>query len=358
MVMRTMRAKAFVSSNLEEFGPEDKAHSIRRKVAAALETNAIEPVMWEIMPKPEDMTPRKFYSQYLQECQLYLGLIGLKESAPTADEYSLSKQLGLERWIFVYAPKLDFKRHPQMEELATLTKSETVYRTFTSEEDLITHLNEKAKETLSERLAEYIELRKRRAHEFWSAYVREFLEPLLTELKAAQVELDGDAGDFVIDTWHNIRHRPQLDLDQNLGNKVRDAYGRLSDYKQKWAIANKIFRDQLVLSLEKFFGSTGGPQRNECFRLILDRQARVINTAMQREIADQWKKMDSFQEDLYPRLDRLTINGGHKLISSLIGDLSQKTEFKSLWDSYTEARDRVNVAYATLWGKFVDLVVE
>jgi hypothetical protein len=352
-----MRAKAFVSSSLEEFGPEDKADSTRRKLAAALETNAIEPVMWETMQKPEDMTPRKFYSQYLQECQLYVGLIGLKKSAPTGDEYRLSKQLGLERWIFVHAPKQDFIRDPQMEELATLTKSETVYRTFTSEEDLITHLNEKAKETLSERVAEYIELRKRRAHEFWSAYVKEFLEPLLTELKAAQVELDGDAGDFALDTWQSIQHRPQVDLDKDLGNKVRDAYGRLSDYKQKWTIANEIFRDQLVSSLKKYF-PTGDSAYHECYVLIQDQQARIMNAAMQRETTDQWKKMDSFQEDLYPKLNRFTVNQGQKLISGLIGALSQRAEFESSWSSFTKAKDCASVAYSALWGKFVDLVVE
>ena len=92
-----MRLKAFISSNLDEFGPEEKPDSTRRKIAAVLREFNVDSVMWEDFHGPEGMTPKQFYAQHLQDCQLYIGLFGLEESQPTADEYKESKLLGLER---------------------------------------------------------------------------------------------------------------------------------------------------------------------------------------------------------------------------------------------------------------------
>ncbi len=70
-----MRLQAFISSNLDEFGPPGDPNSTRRKIAAVLREYATEPIMWEDFSKPAGIPVEKLYMQYLQDCQLYIGII-------------------------------------------------------------------------------------------------------------------------------------------------------------------------------------------------------------------------------------------------------------------------------------------
>jgi hypothetical protein len=215
-----MQLSAFISSNLKEFGPADNVNSTRRKIANILREFDIQPVMWEDLPKPRDMPVEGFYKRYLGECQIYVGLFGLEESKPTEDEYHESKILHIERWAFICDPH-NAQRHPQMQALVSLAKSESVYAEFDSEETLCENLRARVRTFLPEKVAEYIELTKTRAHEFLIDYRKSFLEPLLNQVLIIRTQLQYNSNLSFSDYWlpRSIRVNPYFLID----NELKDA---------------------------------------------------------------------------------------------------------------------------------------
>jgi len=350
-----MRLSAFISSSIVEFGPEEKPDSTRRRLAAVLEELHVEPVMWELWKKPASMTPKEFYQMYLQDCQLYIGIIGLEESRGTEDEYRESRILQLERWIFIYEPKGSSRRHPQMQTLADLANSETVRVNFDSADQLFETVRSKLVDFLPEKVAEYIELRKKRAHEFWSSYIRDFLEPLLTELKVAREELNGDASYFMTDSWRQLRKKPASDLDKNLSNKIEQAYNALGDYQNKWSSAYGVFQKRADEVVPKHVPSLSNVAL--CKEIILAKHPILINVSIQPDISQKWSKMVDFPEVLYSKIDALSAPGvGDKLIGELVGGLSLTGECKALQESHRRAVEKMEDAYDALWAKFTELV--
>ena len=212
-----MRLKAFISSNLNEFGPANSTISIRRKTAQTLREFDIEPVMWEDFAKPADMSVESFYKRYLQECQIYIGLFGLEASMPTENEYHEAKVLHIEKWVFIRDPP-NANRDPQMQSLISLAESESVYAKFDSEETLCENLRARVRTFLPEKVAEYIELAKTRAHEFLIDYRKSFLEPLLGQVLTIrrQIENNRDFGPMDYFSLDSLRVNPYFLIDDQL----------------------------------------------------------------------------------------------------------------------------------------------
>jgi len=350
-----MRLSAFISSSIVEFGPEEKLDSTRRKLAALLEEFHVGPVMWELWTKPASMTPKEFYQMYLQDCQLYIGIIGLQESPGTEDEYRESRILQLERWIFIYEPKGSYSRHPQMQVLADLANSETVRVNFGSTDQLLKTVRSKLEDFLPEKVAEYIELRKKRAHEFWSSYIRDFLEPVLTELKVIREELNRDASYFMTDSWRQLRKKPASDLDKDITNKIEQAYNALDDYQKKWSLAYGVFQKRADEIVPRHIPSPTNAAL--CKDIILANHPALINVAIQPDIPQRWNKMVDFPQVLYAKIDALSAPGvGDKLIGEFVGGISLTGEYKALQESHKRAVEKMEDAYEALWAKFTELV--
>lgn len=217
-------------------------------------------------------------------------------------------------------------------------------------------MRSKLQDFLSEKVAEYIELRKKRAHEFWSSYIRDFLEPLLTELKVIREELNGDASHFMTDSWRQLRQKPASDLDKNLGNKVKQAYNALGDYQDKWSPAYGAFQKRVDEVVPKHIPSSSS-NAALCKEIILAKHPILINVAIQPDIPQKWGKMVDFPKVLYPKIDALSGPGvGDKLIGELVGGLSLTGESKALQESHKRAVERIEDAYDALWAKFTELV--
>jgi len=376
-----MKLKVFISSKIDEFGPAKNQNSIRRQVGTVLREFDIEPFIWEDFKGPESMTPKEFWEKYLQECHVYLGLLGFEESKPTMEEYMESKLLGLERWVFVYQPSSQNKvRDSQMQSLISLARSESKYAEFDSDTVIQNLLRSKLKEFLPEKVAEYIELKKRRAHEFWSSYVRDFLEPLLTELKGILVELNAAASYLVTDFWRSTKNRPAVDLDAVLASKTTRAYGQLDQYQSDWTAAYGVFVNFVSSAVQWNIEVPLKPQGNEvalvatvcneCRAIITGYSRNLINIAIfpkeQREA-----RLARFSSDLYEKIThkvyelKSTISGyprglshqyDQEMIEKLLDDLSQTSEFKTLSNSHELAVKMISEAYDGLWRKFVELV--
>lgn len=201
--------RAFISSETGEF------HDVRLKIAETLQARHVKPIHWEMLEKPSSLTPREFYLQYLETCQLYIGILGGKDSPGTEEEYREAVTTGLTRWIFI---KQADSRGSQIQHLIEVAEKEVVREKFTGDEDLRDKIDRRIQNYFSQTTREYLELRKRRTYEFIEDYRTKFLEPLLEQVQLVRNQLTGKHDLYYSEYWtpNKIMTHPYFDVDSNL----------------------------------------------------------------------------------------------------------------------------------------------
>jgi hypothetical protein len=221
------RLRAFISSSVEEF------EVVREKIALRLAVHLVEPVYWEKLGKPSGLSPEEFYLRYLGTCQLYIGILGERESDPTGKEYEEAVLSGLERWIFI-------KEIPvRSEQIATLiqrVEREVVREKFTDDGDLTGKVEARIQSFVSQTTREYLELRKHRTHEFLLDYRRQFLEPLLIKLQLNRDQLERKQPIGELDYGEFAKH-PYFHLDSKLASVLGDFFEVIGKAKADQTLA-------------------------------------------------------------------------------------------------------------------------
>jgi hypothetical protein len=167
-----------------------------------------------MLEKPSSLTPREFYLRYLETCQLYIGILGERDSPGTEEEYREAVTTGLKRWVFI---KQADSRGDQIQHLIEIAERE-VREKFTGDKDLQDKIDQRIQNYLSQTTREYLELRKQRTHEFLTDYRTKFLEPLLEQVQLVRTQLRGGQTIQFGDYWRpdKITNHPHYIVDPEL----------------------------------------------------------------------------------------------------------------------------------------------
>ncbi len=227
--------RAFISSETGEF------HDVRLKIAETLQTRHVKPIHWEMLEKPSSLTPKEFYLQYLETCQLYIGILGGKDSPGTEEEYREAVTTGLKRWIFI---KEADSRDSQIQHLIEVAEKEVVREKFTGDEDLRDKIDQRIQNYLSQTTREYLELRKRRTHEFLGDYRTKFLEPLLEQVQLVRTQLTNRQDVHYSDYWtpNKIMTHPYYDIDPELKAALENFFKTFTKCELSTAAARETTR--------------------------------------------------------------------------------------------------------------------
>jgi uncharacterized protein (UPF0335 family) len=224
--------RAFISSSIEEFG------AVRAEIASRLTAHLVEPVYWEKLGKPSGISPVDFYLRYLGTCQLYIGILGERESDPTEKEYEEAVLSGLERWIFIKEISV---RSEQITTFIQRVEREVVRETFADDIDLAAKVEARIQSFVSQTTREYLELRKHRTHEFLLDYRRQFLEPLLIKLQLNRDQLEKKQTVGALNYGEFEKH-PYFPLDSELESVLGNFFEAIGKAVEHQTLARSAYQ--------------------------------------------------------------------------------------------------------------------
>jgi hypothetical protein len=348
----------------------DEFRELRIRVANLLTQRHVKPIYFEMLEKPSSLTPEQFYITYLGECQLYLGIFGERDTLPTEKEYREAVIAGLQRWVFI---KEANQRGQQISALITLAEKEIVRAKFTTNDDLLTKVDERIQNYLSESTREYIELRKRRTQEFLADYRRNFLEPLLEQVQVVRSELENRQSIMYGNYWDptKITNHPYFHVDQELKSGLQSFFNAFQHCAVNTeALAVRAFQEENCKGMTlRFIGDyvKGMPK---------DAQGRVfdqVESALYQSSLMYYDDLSYLKDDDLTRMIDILKNrlasalsdpniilsyNVHRDLGELVKGivlLNQKNDsIRRYMAARSELEKASNLAHELLWKRFVD----
>lgn len=354
--------RAFISSETGEF------HDVRLKIAETLQARHVKPIHWEMLEKPSSLTPREFYLQYLETCQLYIGILGEKDSPGTEEEYREAVITGLKRWIFI---KQADSRGSQIQHLIEVAEKEVVREKFTGDEDLRDKIDQRIQNYLSQTAREYLELRKRRTYEFLEDYRSKLLEPLLEQVQLVRNQLTGKHDLHYSDYWtpNKIMTHPYFDVDPNLKVALENFFKMFTKCELSTAAAAQAFEYNCKLMaefhLQDYFRPMPPTEKERVYMQIVT--ALDQTPLMYYQAASQLKEEETdriakhAEKALISVLQDTSILASSNMTRSLreivkgVAEMNGKNnQLRTYLAARTELEEAANKAHELLWKRFVE----
>jgi hypothetical protein len=354
--------RAFISSETDEF------REARIKIAETLRARHVKPVYWKMLEKPSGLTLKEFYLQHLETCQLYIGIFGEKDSPGTEDEYREAVTTGLERWVFI---KEATHRDSQIQRLIELAEKEVVREKFTTDEDLRDKIDERIQNFLSQSTREYLELRKRRTHEFLTDYRTKFLEPLLEQVQLVRNQLRNGQDLHYSDYWtpDKIRNHPYFSVDSDLNAALENFFTTFSKCELSTAAARRAYESNCKASTEFHLvdyvvGMTPDAQ-NRAYQqmeallyqtdLMNCKDLNQLTDAMLSNIVEQAKgRLASVLPDPSILITSRMHDSLRLLVKGVIERDSKNNDIRTYLAARTELERSANRAHEMLWKRFAE----
>lgn len=354
--------RVFISSEIGEF------HDARLKIAETLQTRHIKPIYWEMLQKPSSLTPRDFYLQYLQTCQLYIGILGETDSTGTEDEYREAVTTGLARWIFI---KQANARSSQIQHVIQLAEKETVREKFTDDQDLRDKINERTQNYLSQTTKEYLELRKQRTQQFLADYRIRFLEPLLEQVQLIRNQLASRHDVHYSDYWtpDKITIHPHFYVDTELKDALDNffkAYTKCElltaettrEYEANCKAITKLHLEELFKGLTSDAQSRAYAQADAILY-----QTNLVNYSDASQLTEE--KLIEFVKQAQARLTQvlpdptilitsLVENSLREMAKGVVERDMKSQPVRAYLAARTELETAANKAHDLLWKRFVE----
>jgi hypothetical protein len=362
------RLRAFISSSVEEFG------AVRADIASRLTAHLVEPVYWEKLGKPSGISPVDFYLRYLGTCQLYIGILGERESDPTRKEYEEAVLSGLERWIFIKEIPV---RSEQITTLIQRVEREVVRERFADDHDLADKVEARIQSFVSQTTREYLELRKHRTHEFLLDYRRQFLEPLLVKLQLNRDQLEKKQTVGELDYGEFEKH-PYFHLDSELASVLGDFFEAIRKAARHQTLARSAYQKNCSFVTESHLAK-GLTDEFPSFQKEISTTCQIVDQSLcQWESPFLYTRTSSkneYQSISGPRteaeaairkeMDALDLRTGQKIAGSLpanyaadvlrhLMELNQgEIEIDKCLKARQAAAEEIVKAYSKLWATFV-----
>lgn len=354
--------RAFISSEIGEF------HDARLKIAETLQAHHVKPIYWEMLPKPSSLTRQDFYLQYLETCQLYIGILGEKDSPGTEDEYREAVTTGLARWVFI---KQADARSSQIQRLITRAEKDVVREKFTGDQDLRDKIDERIQNYLSQTTREYLELRKQRTQQFLADYRTRFLEPLLEQVQLVRNQLANRRDLHYGSYWNpdTITTHPHFYVDTELKDALESFFKAYTKCELLTAETTRVYEANCKAMtkhhLEQYFSGLTSDAQGRAYvqaHAILY-QTNFVNYSDASQLTNE--KLAEFvklaQERLVQVLPDPTILITELMVNSLremvkgVVSLDLKSEQVRLYlAARTELEAAANRAHELLWKRFVE----
>jgi hypothetical protein len=354
--------RAFISSETGEF------HDVRLKIAETLRARHVKPIHWEMLEKPSSLNPREFYLQYLETCQLYIGILGEKDSPGTEEEYREAVTIGLTRWIFI---KQAESRGSQIQHLIELAEKEVVREKFTGDEDLRDRVDQRIQNYLSQTTREYLELRKRRTYEFLQDYRSKLLEPLLEQVQLVRNQLTGKQDIRYSDYWtpNKTMTHPYFDVDRTLKVALENFFKAYTKCELCTADATRDHETNCKaltrLHLEEYVRGMQPDARGRVYEMAnsLLYQSSLTPYADSSQLSEE--RLSNIVEQANARLVQvfpdstvlITENMNRSLREMVKGVIERDTKSQSIriyLAARTELEAAANKAHELLWNRFVE----
>lgn len=337
-------------------------------IAETLSNRHVKPIYWKILEKPSGLTPKEFYLQHLETCQLYIGIFGEKDSPGTEEEYREAVTTGLTRWIFI---KQADGRGSQIQQLIRLAEKEVVREKFTGDEDLQGKIDQRIQNYLSQTTREYLELRKRRTYEFLQDYRSKLLEPLLEQVQLVRNQLTGRQDIRYSDYWtpNKTMTHPYFDVDQNLKVALKNFFKGYTKCELSTADATRDYETNCKaltrLHLEEYVRGMQPDAQGRVYEIAnsLLYQSSLTPYADSSQLSEE--RLSSIVEQAKARLVQvfpepsvlITSNMNRSLREMVKGVIERDTKSQYI-SSYLAARTELeaaaNKAHELLWKRFVE----
>jgi hypothetical protein len=354
--------RAFVSSEIDEF------HDARVKIAETLQAHHVKPICWEMLPKPSSLTRQDFYLQYLETCQLYIGILGEKDSSGTENEYREAVTTGLARWVFI---KQADTRSSQIQHLIDLAEKEIVREKFTGDQDLQNKINERIQNYLSQTTREYLELRKQRTQQFLTDYRTKFLEPLLEQVQLVRNLLANRYDVHYSNYWSpdKVAQHPHFYVDAELKDALENFFKAYTKCEQLTADATREYQTNCQALtrkyLEEYFKGMTTDAQGRAYEQAnsLLYQVNLVNYSDSTQLTED--KINSVIRQAQARLTQVLPDPTILITELMVNSLREMTKgvveldlknqlIRNYLVARTELEAAANKAHELLWKRFVE----
>jgi hypothetical protein len=353
---------AFISSEIGEF------REVRLKIAETLQSRHVKPIYWEMLQKPSSFTPKDFYLQYLQTCQLYICILGETDSPGTEEEYREAVTTGLARWIFI---KQANSRDNQIQHLIDLAEKEIVREKFTGDQDLQTKIDERIQNYLSQTTREYLELRKQRTQQFLTDYRTKFLEPLLEQVQLIRTLLANRQDVHYSNYWNpnSVAQHPYFYVDAELKDTLENFFKAHAKCENLAADATREYETNCQALtrkyLEEYFKGMTTDAQGRAFDQAnsLLYQVNLANYTDSTQLTDE--KINSVVQQAQARLTQVLPEPAILITELMVNSLREMTKgvverdlksqrIRTYLTARTELEAAANKAHEHLWKRFVE----
>jgi hypothetical protein len=170
-----MTIKVFVSSTLRDDELFQERNLAQKIVGDELRMSTI---MWELLPKAMPKSPEDAYLEGVAQSDIYVGIIGQRDSPGSAREFREARRLAKHCFIFV---KETSKRESGAEAFLGEVKESVKVADYSALEEFASHLKQSLLDFLNELASRSLRIQTRLREEFVTDYQKRFVVPWLEE---------------------------------------------------------------------------------------------------------------------------------------------------------------------------------
>lgn len=238
--------KVFISSRIRN----DELKKERNLARRAIEELNLEPVMWELltpsMPKPVEQA----YLDGVRLSQLYVGIIGSMESPGSLEEFHEATKLGKPRFMFTKnVPSRQLGANEFLREARKLKCAE-----YSTPDEFSSKLETSLLDFMAEQTLSHLETITRTREDFVHDYIREYVRPLLDEVKGIENALVGrEFVTLVTDAWVAACKGVFFGTDSEIDQRLEDFYSKVRNLNNSRAAALEEHRENVISVLQSAF---------------------------------------------------------------------------------------------------------
>jgi truncated hemoglobin YjbI len=170
-----MTMRAFVSSRIKN----DELKEEREIAQTIIRDLKMEPEMWELWPSAMPKSAEEAYLDGVDRSQIYIGIIGAKDSPGSRDEFQRALKLG--RSAFVFVKKVDH-REPGAEQFLNEAMESVKFAEYSDPKEFALQLRNSLQDFLTEQASKTLGISSKTRQEYLSEYRGKYVGPLLEEV--------------------------------------------------------------------------------------------------------------------------------------------------------------------------------
>jgi hypothetical protein len=220
-----MAIRAFVSSRIKN----DELKAERDLAEKTIRKLKLEPEMWELLPGAMPKPPEEAYLDGVEKSDIYIGIVGAKDSSGSREEFRHALKLGKSPFVFV--KKLG-EREPGAEQFLEEARKSVKFAEYSEPGEFASQLEDSLLGFLAEQAFKSLRIRSKAREEYFSEYRNEYIGPLLREVDTAGRYLSAVSGrkSFMrlpTEPWHRARSSVFVGEDPAVDQSVEDFYAKV-----------------------------------------------------------------------------------------------------------------------------------